>query len=92
MVPLVDLLHLVVIVAGISAGAWSLIAFRTSMPRGRFAVFGLASASALFGCAALSGEVGLLPPTAWFAVVITVMLGGMLAARRIANAAITSST
>jgi len=86
-VPIVDLLHLAVIVVALLAGAWSLIAFRTSMPRGRFAVFGVASASALFGCAALSGEVGLLPPTAWFAVVLIVIAGAIIAAQRIAKPA-----
>jgi len=79
------MLHLAVIAAGIGVGAWSLIAFRTSMPRGRFAVFGLASAGALFGCAALAGEVGLLPPTVWFAVIVAVMLGAIVAAQRIAK-------
>ena len=79
------MLHLAVIAAGIGVGAWSLIAFRTSMPRGRFAVFGLASAGALFGCAALAGEVGLLPPTVWFAVIVTAMLGAIVAAQRIAK-------
>ena len=81
------MLHLAVIVAGLAAGAWSLIAFRSSMPRGRFALFGIASASALFGCAALSGEVGLLPPTAWFAVVVSVMVLAIIAAQRIAKTA-----
>jgi hypothetical protein len=85
-VPIVDVLHLTVIVAALAAGAWSLVAFRTTMPRGRFAVFGLASASALFGCAALSGEVGVLPPTAWFAVVVAVIIGAIVAAQRIAKA------
>jgi len=86
-VPIADVLHLAVIVAGLGAGAWSLIAFGTSMPRGRFALFGLASASALFGCAALSGEVGLLPPTTWFAVVVTMMVVAIFAAQRIAKRA-----
>jgi len=86
-VPIVDVLHLAIIVAGLVAGAWSLVAFRTSMPRGRFAVFGVASASALFGCAALSGEVGVLPPTAWFAVVLSVMVLAIIAAQRIAKPA-----
>ena len=85
--PIVDVLHLAVIVAGLVAGAWALIAFRTSMPRGRFAVFGIASASALFGCAALAAEVGLLPPTAWFAVIVSVMAGAIIAAQRIAKPA-----
>jgi hypothetical protein len=70
----VDLMHLAVIVAGVAIGAWALIALRHRMPRGRFAVFGAASAGALFGCAALAGEVGLLPPAAWFALVMGAML------------------
>jgi hypothetical protein len=71
---LVDLMHLVVIIAGIAIGGWALIALRRQLPRGRFAVFGAGSAGALFGCAALAGEVGLFPPAAWFAIVMTAML------------------
>ncbi len=67
---LVDLLHLVVVIAGVGVGAWALVGLRSSLPRGRFAVFGAGSAAALFGCAALAGEIGLLPPAAWFAVII----------------------
>ncbi len=84
--PLVDLLHLVVIVAGLVIGTWALIALRPALPRGRFAVFGLSSAGALFGCAALSGEVGILPPTAWFVVVMAVMLGAAIVGRRFSDA------
>ena len=51
--PIVDLLHLIVIVAGVGIGAWALVALRGRLPRGRFLVFGGASAAALFGCAAL---------------------------------------
>jgi hypothetical protein len=72
--PLVDFLHLVVVVAGVGIGAWALIAFRSRLPRGRFIIFGAASAGALFGCAALAGEVGLLPPVAWFALVMGFMV------------------
>jgi hypothetical protein len=86
-VPIVDVLHLAVIVSGLVVGAWSLIAFKTSMPRGRFAVFGIASAGALFGCAALAGEVGVLPPTAWFGVIVSVMALAIVAAHRIAKPA-----
>lgn len=82
--PIVDLLHLVVIAAGLGIGAWSLIGLRTTMPRGRFAVFGVASAGAVFGCAALSGEVGMLPPAAWFIVVVAFMLAAAVAAQRVA--------
>jgi hypothetical protein len=71
---LVDFLHLVVVVAGVGIGAWALIALRSRLPRGRFIVFSAASAGALFGCAALAGEVGLLPPAAWFAVVMAFMV------------------
>ena len=78
----VDLMHLVVIVAGVAVGGWALIALRGSLPRGRFAVFGAASAGALFGCAALAGEVGLLAPPAWFAIVMGAMLAMVAAAFR----------
>jgi hypothetical protein len=72
---LVDLMHLVIIVAGVGIGAWALVALRRSLPRGRFIVFGAASGGALFGCAALAGEVGLVPPAAWFAIVMAAMAG-----------------
>jgi hypothetical protein len=72
---LVDLMHLVVILAGIGIGAWALIALRRRLPRGRFVVFGATSVGALFGCAALAGEVGLVPPAAWFAIVMAAMIG-----------------
>jgi CHASE2 domain-containing sensor protein len=71
---LIDVMHLVVIAAGIGIGAWALIALRNRLPRGRFLVFGAASAGALFGCAALAEEVGVIPPVAWFAVVMSAML------------------
>jgi hypothetical protein len=77
---LVDVMHLVVIVAGVGAGAWALIALRRSLPRGRFAVFGVTGAAALFGCAALAGEVGVLPPAAWFIVVMGVILAAVVMA------------
>jgi hypothetical protein len=67
-------MHLVVIVAGIAIGVWALIVLRKPLPRGRFAVFGASSAGALFGCAALAGEVGVVPPAAWFAIVMAAML------------------
>jgi hypothetical protein len=72
---LVDLMHLIVILAGLGIGAWALVGLRHRMPRGRFLVFGAASAGALFGCAALAGEVGLVPPAAWFAIVMAAMAG-----------------
>jgi hypothetical protein len=72
---LVDLMHLVVILAGVGIGAWALIGLRRRLPRGRFLVFGATSLGALFGCAALAGEVGLVPPAAWFAIVMAAMLG-----------------
>lgn len=79
---LVDLMHLVVIVAGVGIGAWALVGLHRRLPRGRFLVFGGASAGALFGCAALAGEVGVVPPAAWFAIVMTAMIAtAMIAAR-----------
>ena len=70
---LIDVMHLVVIAAGIVIGGWALIALRRRLPRGRFIVFGAASAGALFGCAALAGEVGLVSPVVWFAIVMGAM-------------------
>lgn len=78
----VDILHLLVIMLGVAVGAWALIALRRRLPRGRFVAFGAASAGALFGCAALAGEVGLLPPVAWFAVVMASMAVIVIAAQR----------
>ena len=72
---LVDLMHIIVILAGVGIGAWALIALRARLPRGRFIVFGATSAGALFGCAALAGEIGLVPPAAWFAMVMLAMIG-----------------
>ena len=71
----IDLMHLAVISAGIGIGVWALIALRSRLPRGRFLVFGAASTGALFGCAALAGEVGLVPPAAWFAIVMGALIG-----------------
>jgi hypothetical protein len=88
--PIVDLLHLAVIAAGLGIGAWALIALRPTLPRGRFAVFGVASMGALFGCAALSGEVGLLPPAVWFVVVMVAMLAGALVGRRLSHSQISA--
>jgi len=79
---MIDLMHLVVIATGIGIGAWALIALRHRLPRGRFLVFGAASTGALFGCAALAGEVGLVPPPIWFALVMATMIGiGAIAVR-----------
>jgi hypothetical protein len=75
-------MHLVVIAAGVGVAAWALIALRKGLPRGRYLVFGGASAAAVFGCAAIAGEVGLLPPAAWFAVLIGGMIGIASIARR----------
>lgn len=83
---IVDLLHLIVVVAGVGIGAWALVALRGRLPRGRFLVFGGASAAALFGCAALAGEVGFLPPAAWFAVVMAVLAAIVVAAYRVPHA------
>jgi len=79
---LVDLMHLVIIAAGIGIGVWALIALRRKLPRGRFIVFGAASGGALFGCAALAGEVGLVPPAAWFGIILTAMIGTIAVAMR----------
>lgn len=83
---IVDVFHLVVIVAGIAVGVWGLIALRSALPRGRFIVFAAASAGSLFGCAALAGEVGVLPPAGWFAVVMAAMAAIVLAGRHVARA------
>ena len=82
----VDVLHLTVIVAGIAVGAWALVGLRGSLPRGRFIVFSAASAAALFGCAALAGEVGLLPPAAWFGVIIAGLAAIVVAGLRVGRA------
>jgi CHASE2 domain-containing sensor protein len=78
---LVDLMHLVVIATGVGIGTWALIALRRRLPRGRFLVFGTASSGALFGCGALAGEIGFVPPTAWFVIV----MGAMIAVAGIAS-------
>jgi hypothetical protein len=78
----VDLMHLVVILAGVGIGTWALVGLRRRLPRGRFFVFGIASAGALFGCAALGGEVGVVPPAGWFAIVMTAMIGMAAVAAR----------
>lgn len=77
-----DVMHLLVIVSGIGLGAWALLGLRARLPRGRFLVFGATSAGALFGCAALAGEVGLVSPPAWFAIVMAGMIGVAVAAGR----------
>jgi len=77
-----DVMHLLVIVIGIGLGAWALVGLRAKLPRGRFLVFGSSSAGALFGCAALAGEVGLLTPPAWFAVTMAGMVAVAVAAVR----------
>lgn len=79
---MIDFMHLVVIAAGIGIGVWALIALRHRLPRGRFLVFGGASAGALFGCAALAGEVGVIPPVAWFAALMMAMLAMAVVAIR----------
>lgn len=76
---IVDLMHLIVLVAGVGLGAWSLIAFRKRLPRGRFVIFSGASLGALFGCAAVGGEVGLMSQSAWFATVIALLAALMTA-------------
>jgi hypothetical protein len=71
-------MHLLVIIVGIGIGAWALIALRRPLPRGRFVVFAIASVGALFGCAALAGEVGIFAPTIWVAIVMAIMLGAVI--------------
>ena len=78
-------MHLVIILVGVGIGAWALIALGGHLPRGRFIVFGAASAGALFGCAALAGEVGLVPPAAWFAIVMLAMIGVAAVAVRVSD-------
>jgi hypothetical protein len=78
----VDLMHLIVIATGVGIGAWSLMALRRRLPRGRFLVFGAASGGTIFGCAALAGEVGLVPPPAWFAAVMGAMIATAVIAIR----------
>jgi hypothetical protein len=73
-----DPMHLLVVIAGIGIGAWALIALRRSLPRGRFVVFAIASVGALFGCAALAGEVGFFPPAIWFTIVMAMMFGALI--------------
>jgi len=79
---MVDLMHLTVIVVGVGLGVWALVGLRKRLPRGRFIVFGASSASALFGCAALAGEVGIVPPAAWFVVLMAVMIAATTIALR----------
>ena len=83
---IVDVMHLAVLVIAIGVGAWSLIAFRTRLPRGRFVIFAGASMGALFGCAAVGGEVGVMSQPAWFATVIGLLavlaIGGYVLGRR----------
>lgn len=82
----VDVMHLTIIVAGVAIGAWALLFMRRRLPRGRFAVFGAASGGALFGCAALAGEIGVVPPATWFAIVMAAMLGVTAIAARAGRA------
>jgi len=70
---MIDVMHLIIIAVGVAIGAWALFALHRSLPRGRFVAFGACSAGALFGCAALAGEVGLVSPAAWFAIVMTAL-------------------
>jgi len=83
---IVDVMHLIVLIVAIGVGAWSLIAFRTRLPRGRFVIFTAASIAALFGCAAVGGEVGLMFQPAWFSAVIAflavLVIGGYVTGHR----------
>ena len=69
----IEVMHLLVVVAGVGLSGWSLVALRTTRPRGRLLVFGAGSAAALLGCAALGGELGILPPLAWLVILVTLM-------------------
>jgi len=71
----------IVLLAGVSLGLF-LSRFWYELDPVRFAAFGVVSAGTLFGCAAMSGEVGLLPPTAWFAAVFAAMAGVAIASFR----------
>ena len=78
----VDVMHLIVIASGVGIATWALIALRHRLRRGRYLVFGTAAAGAIFGCAALAGEVGLVSPVAWFAIVMGAMIGAVAIAHR----------
>jgi len=78
----VDVMHLIVIASGVGIAAWALIALRHRLRRGRYLVFGTAAAGAIFGCAALAGEGGLVSPVAWFAIVMGAMIGVVAIAHR----------
>ena len=84
---MVDIMHLTVIIVGVGLGAWALLGLRKNLPRGRFIVFGASSAAALFGCAALAGEVGIVPPAVWFVVVMAVMIAATTFALRVRHRA-----
>jgi hypothetical protein len=87
-VPLViDILHLVIVVSGVSLGAWALLFFRRSLPRGRFVVFATGSATAIVGCGALGGEVGVLPPVGWFVAGMAALVVTAVAALRVRRVA-----
>ncbi|HEV2216318.1 MAG TPA: hypothetical protein VGV88_01985 [Candidatus Dormibacteraeota bacterium] len=83
---IVDVMHLAVLVVAIGVGVCSLIVFRTRLPRGRFVIFTAASIAALFGCAAVGGEIGVMSQPAWFAAVIGMLavlaIGGYVVGRR----------
>ena len=78
----VDVMHLIVIASGVGIAAWALVALRHRLRRGRYLVFGTGAAGAIFGCAALAGEVGLVSPVAWFAIVMGAMIGAVAIAHR----------
>jgi hypothetical protein len=78
---IVDLMHLTLLVLGIALAAWSLLAYRVRLPKGRFLIFGGISAVTLFGCAAVGGEVGLMSQSAWFAVVVAAFAALAIAGR-----------
>ncbi|MFI5284337.1 MAG: hypothetical protein ACHQ0J_14570 [Candidatus Dormibacterales bacterium] len=51
----IEVMHLLVVVAGVGLSGWAPGALRTARPRGRFVVFGVGSSGAVLGCTALGG-------------------------------------
>ncbi len=76
----IEVMHLLVVAVGIALAGWALVALRTRRPRGRFIVFAVGSAGAVVGCAALGGELGVVPPLAWLAAVVMAMTAVTVAA------------
>jgi len=82
-----DVLHLLVVVGALAFGVAALTVFRGRTPATRrYAIFAGAGLVAVFGCGAVGGQVGLLPPAAWFGVLAAALLawtaGWLRAGRR----------